>query len=575
VESAGLSLPAGRPAAARAARALLTAAAPVLVVALAAALRLSGLGHVPDNPFYDAAVRSMSLSWHNFLFGAFDPSAHLAVDKPPLDLWLQVASVKAFGLNSFALKLPEAIGGTVAVAILYDLVRRPFGRLAGLVAALALAVLPVAVLTARSDTMDSVMSALMIGALWLGLVGAQTRRAGLLYLAAVAVGLAFNVKLFEALLVVPPLVVLYAVVAPAGARRKLEQLVVAGVVAAVVSLSWATAVSLAPAHDRPYPIGSTDGTVWNAMFVWDGLNRLNGTPSHLARPHHHVSAHRRHVLAVRAQRARADGPGPTRLLQGRLGVGAELVAAVAAGALAVTLALLGWLARLRTRPWAPTAADRGRWGLAAALAVWLALGVVLFSAARTLHPRYLEAITPAIAGVLGIGLVSAVRRLPAARWLQVVVVAVVAAAVLAVPVSTTLGLVAAGRSDSGRPGSLPAAEVARLGAYLHAHAPRTRYELATPEAATAGPIIVRDGRPVLVLLNIDRQPLMSTAALKGLVRRGDVRYGLLNRPCRHRHGRSFSRVATTRWICTHGHDVGRRAGVAPGLLFRLRRSAGA
>jgi hypothetical protein len=54
-----------------------------------------------------------------------------------------------------------------------------------------------------------------------------------------------------------------------------------------------------------------------------------------------------------------------------------------------------------------------------------------------------------------------------------------------------------------------------------------------------------------------------------------VRYGLLNRPCRHRHGRSFSRVATTRWICTHGHDVGRRAGVAPGLLFRLRRSAGA
>ena len=33
-----------------------------VVLALAAALRLSALGRVPTNPYYDAAVRSMSTS---------------------------------------------------------------------------------------------------------------------------------------------------------------------------------------------------------------------------------------------------------------------------------------------------------------------------------------------------------------------------------------------------------------------------------------------------------------------------------------------------------------------------------
>ena len=582
MESAGLSLPAARPAAARAARALVVVAPAVGVVALAAALRLVHLDRVPDNPFYDAAVRSMSLSWHNFFFGAFDPSARLAIDKPPLDLWLQVASVKLFGFNSFALKLPEALGGTIAVALLYDLVRRPFGRTAGFLAGLALAVLPVAVLTARSDTMDSVMSALMVAALWLALVGAQRHRASLLYLAAVAVGLAFNVKLFEALLVVPPVILLWSIAGPRGVARRVEQILVAVVVMIVVSLSWATAVSLVPSQQRPYPIGSTDGTVWNAMFVWDGLDRFNGKAGGAAVVvhHHRLSRHRKELLALRARRAQADGPGPTRLLASRLDVGSELLPALILGALGLVIALVAWLARLRARPWEPEQEDRNRWAVAGALGTWLVLGVVLFSVARTLHTRYLEAFSPAIAGVLGIGLATAVRHLGAGlaavgwgrrrfdvRW---IVAVAVGAALLAAPASDALRLVTANRSDSGQPGDLPAAEVVRVSAYLRAHTARQRYEFATPLPATAGPFIVRDARPVLVLLNLDHRAFASTATLKRLVRRGALRYALLGRPCSHRHGRSFSRVATTRWICTHGKDVGSRAGVRRGVLFHLR-----
>src|SRR5207253_1262469 len=79
-----------------------------LLTAAALVLRLLDLGKVAPDPFYDAAVRSMGLSWHNFFFGAFEPGGSVSIDKPPVDLWLQVASVKALGFSSATLKLQQA-----------------------------------------------------------------------------------------------------------------------------------------------------------------------------------------------------------------------------------------------------------------------------------------------------------------------------------------------------------------------------------------------------------------------------------------------------------------------------------
>ena len=98
-------------------------------------LRLIHIGKVPPDPFYDAAVRSMALSWHNFFFGAFEPGASVSIDKPPVDLWLQVVSVKLFGFSSTTLKLPEAFAGIARVPLLFAAVRRLWSPLAGLAAA--------------------------------------------------------------------------------------------------------------------------------------------------------------------------------------------------------------------------------------------------------------------------------------------------------------------------------------------------------------------------------------------------------------------------------------------------------
>ncbi len=166
-------------------------------------LRLWHIGKVSPDPFYDAAVRSMGLSWHNFFFGAFEPGGSVSIDKPPVDLWLQVASVKLLGFSSTTLKLPEALAGIAAVPLLFAAVRRMWSTAAGLVAALALAVLPVEVITSRSDTMDGVMMALIVLALWLIVRACETGRYAWLLAGAAALGIAFDVKLLESLVALP------------------------------------------------------------------------------------------------------------------------------------------------------------------------------------------------------------------------------------------------------------------------------------------------------------------------------------------------------------------------------------
>ncbi len=116
------------------------------IVALSAVLNFIGLSREGyDNEYYSAAVKSMSLSWHNFFFNSFDPGGFVTIDKPPLGFWFQVASVKLFGFNGVAILLPQALAGVLAVALLYHLVARTFGRSAGLIAALALAITPISV----------------------------------------------------------------------------------------------------------------------------------------------------------------------------------------------------------------------------------------------------------------------------------------------------------------------------------------------------------------------------------------------------------------------------------------------
>ena len=405
-----------------------------LITLGAAALRLVHIAQVPPDPFYDAAVRSMGLSWHNFFFGAFEPGGSVSIDKPPVDLWLQVASVKLVGFSNTSLKLPEALAGTLAVPLLFLAVRRMWDTRAGLAAAVAQAVLPIEVITSRSDTMDGVMMALVVLALYL-IVRAHERGSSAWLLAgAAALGIAFDVKLLESLVALPGLAVLAYLGMPGSRKRRLLQLLAASAVYVVVALAWLGATLLFPAHDRPYAIGSTNGSAWNAAFVFNGTDRLAGKsiePQTEYQPGHDyptaTQSERDHIPIV--------PPSATRLLA-RIGplsgerLGLELLLALLLG----VPALIGGVLRRPSGSDPPTSettvavadADdvngyRMRRAVAAGLGVWLLTGIVLFSHMARLHPRYVEGLLPAVTATLGIGLAWATSSAGRARLIALLV----------------------------------------------------------------------------------------------------------------------------------------------------------
>ncbi len=541
-----------------------------LITALAAALRLIALRSVRLDPFYDAAVRSMGVSWHNFFFGAYEPGGSVAIDKPPVDLWLQVASVKLFGWGSVSLKLPEALAGTAAVPLLYAAIRPPFGAIAGLVSALALAVLPIEVVTARSDTMDAAMMLLLVVALLLLVRACSSDRHSTAWLlgAAAALGIAFDVKLLESLVALPGLAAIAMLGLPrrrgertggerpaaasegsvSGGRgrswgRLTLQLLAAAAVYVVVALAWLGATLLYPERERPWAIGSSNGSAWNAAFVFNGSERITGKA----------------VEAVQA--APGSGgiapPSPTRLLAGAGELPGKWLGWIALVALLLGAFALVALVRRRA----------GRVPLAAAVgtSVWLLTGLVLFSQMARLHPRYVESFVPAVAASFGIGVGVIAGARSRVRWL-----ALPLTALLAWPLAVSVEAVRAKASDAGNVGALAPAEQRALSAYLLAHRDGARYELAAGSATAVASLIVADQLPVLMLTSYDGRPLTGVARLRRASARGEVRYAFLSSLCgRHPRPTDSGCAPSARWVVTHGHDVSPQAGLRPGSLWRL------
>ncbi|HST54345.1 MAG TPA: glycosyltransferase family 39 protein [Solirubrobacteraceae bacterium] len=499
------------------------------ILALAAGLTLWELRLVPGNSFYDAAVRSMGGSSQRFFFGALEPGGSVSIDKPPLDLWLQVAATKVLGFNLLALHLPEALAGVASVALLFGALREPFGYTAALLGALALAVLPVSVLTARSDTMDCVLAALSIGALWCSWVALRSGRTRWIMLAALIMGVAFNVKLAEALLALPALGVLWWWAAPASPRGRARVLCLAAGVFAGTALSWTIAASFTPSGERPHPIGSGNGSLWTLMLVYNGLDRLTGQGA-----------------GAYALAAPGSPPGPLRLLDSahshcRAWIGVAVLACLLLGALAVAPALRRRDGSASTR-------------MAIAIGVWFGCGLILFSTMRRLEARYLEMLAPAVSAILGISLASLLRN---RRIVLALGSAAAIAALLAAGLSTDVGLIGAHRSDSRAPDPISA----ELGSYVRAHRGTARYELASATVLAAVGLVSRDGLPVLMLNDLDGQ-LESSARLRSQVRAGEVRFYFAAHNCSAR----MRCPRNLRWAISHSTPVARYRG--------LRRFAG-
>jgi 4-amino-4-deoxy-L-arabinose transferase-like glycosyltransferase len=187
------------------------------------ALSRNGMGNI----YYGAAVKSGTLSWKAWFFGAFDSSSFITVDKLPASLWLQGLFARIFGFSSWTVLLPQALEGVASVLVLHHLVRRWQGNVAALLAGLAFAVTPVAVVMFRLNAPDALLALLLLCAAWAFWSALEKGSTWLLVLTGALVGFAFLTKMLEALLVLPAFVLTYLVCGPRRLGRKLLQLLAA------------------------------------------------------------------------------------------------------------------------------------------------------------------------------------------------------------------------------------------------------------------------------------------------------------------------------------------------------------
>jgi hypothetical protein len=270
--------------------------------------------------------------------------------------------------------------------------------------------------------------------------------------------------------------------------------------------------------------------VWSVLLTSGGVDRLGAASPGL------------HTAMVSPAALRLLTRGGADLL--RL-IGVEAAAAVLAGIAVVTL-------NGRRRPAAATVLFGG----------WLVTGLLLFSAMPRLHVRYLDAVAPAVAALLGLG-VAALARAGARP-----IAALLAVAALAPCAVAALQIAGSQATDGGTPGALPATELAHLSGFLRARQ-TGRYEVAGATPDVSAPLLAGDGRPVLVLsTGMGGHAVVSPAALRAAVRTGAVRYVYLGSSCAHGSGRC---PAAARWARRAGADATRAAGLpGRGRLVDLR-----
>ncbi|MBB5826186.1 ArnT family glycosyltransferase [Micromonospora carbonacea] len=373
-----------------------------------ALLYLWGLGASGwANSFYSAAAQAGSQSWKAFFYGSSDAANSITVDKTPASLWLMALSVRVFGLNSWAILVPQALLGVASVGVLFATVRRWHGPAAGLIAGAVLAVTPVATLMFRFNNPDALLVLLLIGAAYATVRAVETASTRWIVLAGALVGFGFLTKMLQAFLVIPVFAGVYLLAAPTGFWRRVRQVLAAGLGVVLAAGWWVAIVELVPASARPYVGGSQGNSILELTLGYNGLGRITG-----------------------AEEGSVGGRGPAsgqtglgRLFDTENGGQISWLLPAALILLVAGLLLAGRAART----------DRRRAGLLLWGGWLLVTGVVFSFMSGIFHAYYSVALAPAVGALVGIGVTLLWQRRTAGvpRW-QALAATVTLAAALAV-----------------------------------------------------------------------------------------------------------------------------------------------
>jgi 4-amino-4-deoxy-L-arabinose transferase-like glycosyltransferase len=217
----------------------------VLVALLCLPLFFVGLGNPPlidpDEPVYAATGRAMLAGGHFANWWSPHYNGTLWFDKPPMTYWLIGLSMKLFGPNAFAARLPSALCAAILVALTAYFAKKLWLRstFAGIWAGLVIATSLQTIILARAAVTDMILAVLLTAAMlgmwnWL----ADERSKGFLILAGVATGLAALTKGPVAIVLVGVTVLLYLIFTKQAARLLSPLLWLSLLIAIAVALPW-------------------------------------------------------------------------------------------------------------------------------------------------------------------------------------------------------------------------------------------------------------------------------------------------------------------------------------------------
>jgi 4-amino-4-deoxy-L-arabinose transferase-like glycosyltransferase len=128
----------------------------------------------------------------------------------------------------------------------------------------------------RFNNPDALLTFLLVVSAWALLHSVERGSLRWMAFAASLVGLAFLTKYLQAYLVLPGYALVFGFSANTTLRRRLIGLVVALVTVFVTSGWWVAIVEMIPTGSKPFIGGSTSGSPLDLIFGYDGLGRIFG-----------------------------------------------------------------------------------------------------------------------------------------------------------------------------------------------------------------------------------------------------------------------------------------------------------
>ncbi|MEX2596658.1 MAG: glycosyltransferase family 39 protein [Salibacteraceae bacterium] len=135
----------------------------------------------------------------------FDGQPSITSSKPPLQTWLQIASLKMFGISELAVRLPSAIASSLSVLMLFFFTGRKLGQpMAWLTSMILLTSIGfIGFHTSRGAEADALLTLTLVAQAIFFFQFVQTREWRWLFLAMTSIGVAFWVKSVAAFLFLP------------------------------------------------------------------------------------------------------------------------------------------------------------------------------------------------------------------------------------------------------------------------------------------------------------------------------------------------------------------------------------